>query len=1254
MKKKIQEKIEELKENIHKRLQILENIFSENKKKKKEKKLFKQQEKDAKKVILFNNSPISKSKEDAFDFEIKAKAIKQAINNKANIIALIGDYGAGKSSLTKLLYKKYWYSFRKPIYINLWDCITKKEKTNNSERQGITDNSLSYFTKSFIYQLSSRNKERTAFSRYINQRLSNNYGKISFSISTKITIFLLFICFTFVIFYFSFKDQNFVSYLDSLFPSDFKDKLFYKIIELLYKSPYLFFLPIAFCGFWALKNNNVLFSLWDSQGKIIPADTDYFEIFKEVTFHLRPRFPFLKRKQLVIIEDLDRSFDCEMVGKLLKELYRFNNLLHDKEKKQFVFIVSLKSEASLNENNYKDGLSLYSKIFDYTVWIRPIHFNNVRELVTSLLISKIGKNKTNQIIDNLFWIMQGSKLTIREMKDRLNETFLLHQSLVNRKKGASWISYNKCAAVVYLQRQYPKDYQKIIENEDVFASIIHKAYYLEQKMTKDDIKSMIEKETLTEDFINTFTKMINQHDIENDYLMYFYNYPNNSYIMNYAEKTIYDYLIHDNYSFQNDNEVSKLIPKIITENGGIVIKKAMKELNQIGKNFGIIFFHFKDLFLFAFQNNQKELCKSYEVLFVKKYEKNYSLSYLCKILNFDISDAIVQKIISISIPLIVSQTKSDAVSLNSARKFIFENCPKYISSFCELCISAKEKLPIISIPVLETINEEETVLNYLDFKRIPQEEITDYLKSLLKFDFSKDDISKILFEKLNEIKELEKCRNIHPVLLKIFNKNKLYDPKYFNIIIDGYINENEETEDLLEYIQTIDYSKMSINELGKIDDLITDGINDVKLVELLEKNNLYLSSINSRIKLNNFSSFDFDSEYLKKNIYEISKQLYEENSESITVIRYQFITNKRIQNILSLFEEPFPFVTKDELFMLEPSAIYYVTDYSRIELDSVDMYAEFCNSKTLHATDLFNYFKSLFFNDEDNCIEDEDFINALFSKIDFTVCKFTSMPKEQQNEIIEAISPVIVKEDADNALSLLRKIKCHIETLDTVIQENCDSNEKLLDDYIDFSNNAFNTTGYYIDFLNDRIINKGLSKETTNQLYKKKYYLPYIIGKTITENTFSFDDNIPLSIYYKAYCFSKSFFELTKNTIIIDKIHKNRLYNKDLTLEKLEPFMKIEKQPYVLVTLIFVKLQSDAERKKYFINIPDLASYKECEKIITLFTSQPYIELVRNDNNFRNIVKEKLYENDDNGVEKKGVLKRQFTKQLNKALQKGI
>lgn len=156
-----------------------------------EKELLRIQKKDAKKVIIFNNSPITNSKEDAFDFKTKALAIKKAIDNKANIIALIGDYGAGKSSLIKILYKQYHLIFRRPIFVNLWDCVIEKEKLEKPDIDD-KDDMTTYFTKSFLYQLSSKNKKKSSFSRYINQRLSKNYGKLSFSISTKWSVFFFF------------------------------------------------------------------------------------------------------------------------------------------------------------------------------------------------------------------------------------------------------------------------------------------------------------------------------------------------------------------------------------------------------------------------------------------------------------------------------------------------------------------------------------------------------------------------------------------------------------------------------------------------------------------------------------------------------------------------------------------------------------------------------------------------------------------------------------------------------------------------------------------------------------------------------------------------------------------------------------------------------------------------------------------------------------------------------------------------------
>lgn len=831
MKEKIQEKIEELKEKINTRLQIFENIFSENKKKKEEKKLLEQQKKDAKKVILFNNSPISKSKEDAFDFEIKVKAIKQAINNKANIIALIGDYGAGKSSLTKLLYKKYWYSFRKPIYINLWDCITKEEKINNSGKQGVPDNSLSYFTKSFIYQLSSRNKERAAFSRYINQRLSNNYGKISFSISTKITILLLFICFTFVIFYFSFKDQNFVYYLDSLFSTDFKDKLLYKIIELLYKSPYLFFFPIVFFGFWALKNNNVLFSLWDSQGKIIPADTDYFEIFKEVTFHLRPKIPFFKRKQLVIIEDLDRTDDATVVVFLLKELYRFIYLLPDGEREKFIFIVSLKSEQSLvaedeldsqNENNdvYKESLSIYSKVFDYTVWIRPLHFENVREIIKKLLEQHFPCGEVNSIVSQLYWIMQGESLSIREIKDRLNETFLLYSSLKNRDFSKNSVIYNKCAVVVYLQRQYPRIFQQLIQKEKYFSKCINDYYFnnTKPKLSKSDFEKISDNELNI--FSNDFEKMLEYKDIENDYAMYFYNYPANAYINTLEEKIVYDAIIKNDILFIQNEDRVKIIHTVVAEKYGKVIKDACDELVGYKHFYGTVVFDSEEIFEIAFNSHREHVIQSIENFIEKEIEKIsstvLSISKICSYSCIKNNESYHNKLIVLLLDATIKKYRenNDKEFIEDFRRNVLKCFSKKAPLFKEAFIN--KNFPIIEIGTLGLIEEKNDIFNCLNFQLLTLNNYTDYFFFLERQDFP-DEGKQKLIENIKLIPGLENLGNIGINLKKILMKNKIFDKYLFEIIFKE-LKSNEKKE-IIDYIQSIDYVNLAKEQFEAIDSL---------------------------------------------------------------------------------------------------------------------------------------------------------------------------------------------------------------------------------------------------------------------------------------------------------------------------------------------------------------------------------------------------------------------------------------------------
>ena len=1231
------------------------------------------QKKDARKVILFNNSPITNTKDDAFDFKTKACAIKEAIDNKANIIALIGEYGVGKSSLTKLLYKKYLFSFRKPIFINLWDCVVENERKEDEP---------TYFTKSFLYQLASKNKKKSTFARYINQRLSNSYGKISFSISTKWSVFFLFLSLFFLILFFCLKNDNCSITLFSNIPIPESYAISEKFIGIINKiisninkiigiiniAPYLLFIPISIFAFLGLMNNNVLFSLWDSQGKIKPSDTDYFEIFKEITNHLRPKIPALKRKRLVIIEDLDRSENSKIVKLLLKELYRFVTLMDKKELKQFVFIVSLKSEASLCKDDEKEGLSLYSKIFDYTVWIRPLHFNNVQEIVKPLLINKLGKKKANIIISELDWIMKGEKLTVREIKDRLNETFLLHQSLVNRDDSSCLVSYRKCAAVVYLQRQFPKYYQVIIDNEEGFKKLITDSYYLSKKIDGNYIKNNFIKDAdsdakdreIVEDFIKEFLLMLNTNVIENDYLMYFYNYPKNSYIMNYAEKTVYDYLIHDNYTFDDDSVITSLLGKIINDNKALIIQKAFKELKENNKNLGRIVFHFEQLFLFTYKNNKKELINSYKNLFMKTLNVNISLQCFENIIGFNIPESISKEIIDISIPIIIETNKEHPIGIQKVRSTLFEKYPEKIHLFYALCVSRDEQLPVLITEVIEKINKTDDLFNCLDFTQIQQDRISQYLNDILKFDFSDKENSELLVRKLKEIPGISSAENIQETLIILLKKNRIFDVELFNILYKNYTTENN--KNLIDYIQSIDYSKLVDDTLKKIDDLIANEINDIKLIELLESKNYFKSSIYSRLKLNDFETLNFDNEYLSENIIELATVINQKEPELFLKLRMIWITNDKVGQIPDLFDVPFAFVSENELDILNSEDIYYAIDFSRIDDEKIEMLANYCNNKKYNSENLYKFFKSVLFRDdnEENRISEKNKIEKLFSLIDFDVCKFDSLNDNQQEEILHNISSILELDDLENALGFITTIKHHLESVTLKIHEMLNNDDSLFDKYIEICNEIGKSSEEVINFISVHEIKCALSKEITDKLLKKKNYENYILGKSLNDNAYFFNESIPLIHYYNVYCKSDSYYELVKDTDLINKFYDNNIYEKnifdieqneiELDKKRVQPFMKFS-QTIKLFELILSKLDANEERKIFIHNIPEFHSYKESELAIDVVLKEPYIQMFNGDEDFVNVFKEKLWENDDNGKSKKGVLKAKFTREYKKLMQ---
>ena len=114
--------------------------------------------KEESRPIVFTNIPIKDKNEDLLGINSEADRIEKAIDEGANIIGIIGEYGTGKSSLIEMLKNKFF----SVININTNDTLE--------------------LTKNFIFQVAIGKSEQ--FAQYINKRLSKNYNIFSVSIST--------------------------------------------------------------------------------------------------------------------------------------------------------------------------------------------------------------------------------------------------------------------------------------------------------------------------------------------------------------------------------------------------------------------------------------------------------------------------------------------------------------------------------------------------------------------------------------------------------------------------------------------------------------------------------------------------------------------------------------------------------------------------------------------------------------------------------------------------------------------------------------------------------------------------------------------------------------------------------------------------------------------------------------------------------------------------------------------------------------
>lgn len=464
------------------------------------------------KPISMINRPIQNEKEDAFHLDIQAQELDRAVANGANFIGIISDYGGGKSSTVQAFAKHGKYQL---CNICLWSYVD--DLVNNKR------DVMAIINQSFLYQLSKIVK-RSEFSRHVNRMMSTNYKTISWSSDVSRKKFAI----TIVIFF---------VYLAILLTGTLY-KINIKIPEMLTKianlagslqtlTPY-FVLAILFLFY----NNCVSFSWHKDNIKRSFSEADEFEIFDLIIKNGRKK----KEKYIISIEDLDRISEEKYIYDFLKMLYKYNNLLTEEDKKEFIFCVSI-SEKIYAEISCRSDEIIHYKIFDYILFLRPISKKKRKDIFMKVIQEQYPDLKANLKINKLGereidWIIKGENIGIREIKFRLNRAMGIWEEL-NRSSNAP--EFLKCAIVAYFENTYAKDMYNLILHREQLQENDRKINAGESEKKEPDaqdslvteIRKILSKMRKKEkNFENEFLKLFGEGIMTGeDFETYFYRNP---------------------------------------------------------------------------------------------------------------------------------------------------------------------------------------------------------------------------------------------------------------------------------------------------------------------------------------------------------------------------------------------------------------------------------------------------------------------------------------------------------------------------------------------------------------------------------------------------------------------------------------------------------------------------------------------------------------------------------------------------------
>lgn len=1137
--------------------------------------------------IPYMNKPISEENFDEIGMGVYVDYLESAIENDADMIAVVSRFGTGKSSLIELLKEKYhgWEQRHgrncERVYcqVNLW-----------SQLENNTDQTLELH-RMFLYQLIAMVYPHK--SSYFSRRTGRNFGMFKVSAESRwwsicINFAVILLATVVVVQYFA----------DSIVASGFME------VKLL---NFLILLGYLFCGIVVLLlvvKTEIIFSSKNSEGNRQIEENELIDLYREHVLlpknwcrRLVSRIIGTKHI-VVVIEDLDRTEDGDKVYHFLKELRKYY-VPNDQTEKHFMnqitFVVNIMPEDVLHEkckepvakNSY-----VYDKVFDYSLNLTRVNIDNFDSVLEALIQEKreelttlgldIQDNDNVHQVPGMQWIILGKHLTLRQVKERLNDAIVLYESLTT-KFGRYSAEFPKCAAVSYLRSAFSGEFYSISDRD--LENMV--TWYAKEQGTESQfIDAFRGNDATKEEFLKTLYQMIEAHLIDGNYRSYFFNYPKHSYLYNVQETRVRNLIIYDE---ELSDEIREDITQVVGSKKHVIVE-AMGNVIELVAQLPKVVLYSYDLWLIAEHNYPKYLLQ-----LVSKTFSNIS-----EILpeHYRMIDSVVG-MENGCFMLCSAILKNDVNTIVVIRNYVIDKHMEHIGGFTALFDLADAPLKKEEIDKLKDIS-----LDYiLDMIKVSAANLSEPVIDVIcnRVMNEKDVALQIKAETFYvQLVEIFTISSIAKDVLQYILLRKKLITKLEVAIYDAIVEEELDAVYYFDMINGVDISEVNITQMERIRELDTPGAVSEEICNKMKA----LGYLKDYL-LNMMSSYSDKVEMEWEEFYDVmgvfGDAIWEEHTDLFKEIR--FWGCKRFKDEMielgEFFQLPYPLITEEEMeHITHLETAFELYDSSRATEDEGDIFASFCNRQFRKSTAAFSIFEYV-------ATMEKNTIPTVFYKLDMQKVRFSLMSLPKKLLIVEKLRLPLKLNVSQEIVRFMDFTECLIPELEQEILPvlKTAGNDDLCRAYIKAINKAGKVTKETIRNLlampNIYIYGDMLNEE----MYKRKHYQNYVSSKTQEAGQFVIEYekldtlwDVYLYIFKNTKGFSTTRSHMCKNKAFL-KLVQNREAYKELPEESR---MAMSSIPQDENTLKDVLNYSDEFVIKYFSKLNGFTSKSAAETFVKI------------------------------------------------------